>query len=412
MSYLLLALLASLPFVLPENASAEDGAPAPAPASRASVSVNAQLEAEVSGAAASAPSPESAILKALETSTGLGSPAASARKDPSAAPASPPVPKATPVAEEPLVRPVGEAAAVDQPAVNGANNAEAAKAGVANAPDASGSVAIPPTGNRPSLPPAPPVASADTPAVLPGVVATGSVGYQAAPPLAPAPQAADQQAGKRSNEIEVSDTDYNRFVFPHPAVQVVSPVGPPVVSEPLYMDGNRTALIRFSSYRWPIQLVFELEDGSVHEVLAKPAPIRGITKRIGGEDRRLREAARAESNAATEAAQAASGFAAAGDIELLEDFVIGNIPGNFEEWEELPPEVHFERFWAKPINVWTDGATTRVEAWRLIGRPGLAASIAPPQFYRPGVRAVQLEHDIVDGKTHPLMLIVLDDFQD
>lgn len=214
----------------------------------------------------------------------------------------------------------------------------------------------------------------------------------------PAPKAA------RPNEYEVSDTDYNRFVFPVPVTQIISPAGANLLSSPLYMAGNKHVLLRLAgSTNRPVQVVAELEDNTVQEFYLKPAPIRGVTREMGIREYRTRQVRDAE---VAEVASAASPSAA--DMRLLEKFSMGQIPSEFEDEAVLPPEVHFERFWVKPIAVWTNGGNTRVEAWRLIGRPGLAATVAPPQFYRPGVRAVLLENDVVDGRTHPLLLLVTD----
>lgn len=428
MSYLLAMLLAGLPLA----STSSDGV-----SMASGGSVNAVIDAEIKRAVPAAPvqdesapseqkavedqkgdapkdeTPEAAVLRALQTSSGVGvkapkiEPSRVEPKSETAAVTSAPPSASSGRSEAPGGRPSAEAVPRSvEPAV------------VGDEPLAAAAERLPP-------PPAAPQAQAGAirPAVIPqvelmpppiqGASHSAELRYAAAQPYASVPPAVVAPVvARRANEIEVSDTDFNRFVFPSPATQVVSPVGPPIVSDPLYMDGNRQALIKFAAYPTPIQMVFELEDGSVHEVFAKPAPIRGITRHVGGLDSRRRDAAAAVRQAETVQAQAESGFAGAADMALLEQFVLGNIPGNFEEWYELPPEVHFERFWAKPITVWTDGASTRVEAWRLIGRPGLAASIAPPQFYRPGVRAVLIEHDIVDGKTHPLMLVVLDDHQD
>lgn len=208
----------------------------------------------------------------------------------------------------------------------------------------------------------------------------------------------------RPNEYEISDTDYNRFVFPVAVAQVVSPAGANLLHPPLYMANNKHVLLRLASTtNRPVQVVAELEDGSVQEFFLKSAPIRGVVKEMG-----LREHRVASARAAEAAAASAAVAPSAVDMQLLERFVMGQIPPEFEEAPDLPPEVHFERFWVKPIAVWTNAGNTRVEAWRLVGRPGLAATVAPPQFYRPGVRAVMLENDVVDGKTHPLLLLVTD----
>lgn len=208
----------------------------------------------------------------------------------------------------------------------------------------------------------------------------------------------------RPSEYEISDTDYNRFVFPVPVAQVVSPAGANLLHPPLYMANNKHVLLRLaSSTNRPVQVVAELEDGSVQEFFLKSAPIRGVVKELGLREHRVASARAAEAAAASSAVAPS-----AADMQLLERFVMGQIPQDFEESSDLPPEVHFERFWVKPIAVWTNAGSTRVEAWRLVGRPGLAATVAPPQFYRPGVRAVMLENDVVDGKTHPLLLLVTD----
>lgn len=212
----------------------------------------------------------------------------------------------------------------------------------------------------------------------------------------------------RLNEYEVSDTDYNRFVFPVAVTQVISPAGANLLSPPLYMAGNKHVLLKLTgAANRPVQVVAELEDNTVQEFYLKPAPIRGITRELGVREYRSRQVRDSE---ASEAATAATPSAA--DMRLLEKFSTGQIPGDFEEEPNLPPEVHFERFWVKPIAVWSNGGNTRVEAWRLIGRPGLAATVAPPQFYRQGVRAVLLENDVVDGRTHPLLLLVTDNYEE
>lgn len=209
----------------------------------------------------------------------------------------------------------------------------------------------------------------------------------------------------RRNEIEVSDTDYNRFVFPAPIAKIISPAGADQLEAPQYMADNRHALLRLKpGASRPIQIIAELEDRTVQEFYIKPAPIRGITREIG----MLEHKSKQRREAAVAAGAAPQTAPSAADMAILEQFAAGQIPEEFEEEGYLSPEVHFERFWAKPIASWTNGGTARVEAWRLVGRPGLAATVAAPQFYRPGVRAVLIENDVVDGKTHPLLLLVTD----
>lgn len=407
--------------VTPAAALAQS-APAPAPTAPArNVSVNASIEADLkaaSSAAAPLPGPgggdAQAVLRALESSSGVSLPKKSA------------VPNSTAVGEEPLaaapnsnpVAPASASASSSPAAASVPATPKRPVAGPKAAPTQPGSIAAAQTdvaapasdGPAHPMPPAPPQPPAEA-VGLPVAAEPLSARYKAVTPSQPVQANARagiaQPAAAKANEFEVSDVDYNRLVFPAAVVQVTSPVGAPHISEPLYMSGNKHVLLRFSSSPRAIQTVFELEDGSVYELFLKPAPIRGVTREVGTDTSRRDKMRKQQSAEFAQAAEGA-GFAGAGDAELLESFSMGRIPAAFDELTELPPEVHFERFWAKPIAAWTDSVTTRVEAWRLVGRPGLAATVAPPQFYRPGVRAVLLENDTVDGRTHPLLLLVID----
>jgi hypothetical protein len=204
-------------------------------------------------------------------------------------------------------------------------------------------------------------------------------------------------------EVEVSDRDFNHFIFPSAIKQLVFPPNAAVVGKPVYLNDNTQALIEVQrGADKPIQMIVETESGRVTKLYLKPRPINGITYRVDG----AREAGpAAQANAVKAAAAAgASGSPHAEDIELLKRAVQGDIPSEFEPIA-LPRPTRFDRFTVVPLAGWSDGAR-RIMHFSLVAVPGKTAVVSDPQFYRPGISAVLLTGDHVDEAANPQLFVV------
>lgn len=202
----------------------------------------------------------------------------------------------------------------------------------------------------------------------------------------------------RPGEIEVSDRDFNHFIFASQIKQLVFPPGAAVVGKPVYLAENTQALVEVQrGADKPIQMIVETESGPVTKLYLKPRPIDGITYTAPG--------ARASAGqSAAKAPSQASGAPHAEDIEILKRAVQGDISSEFESIA-LPRPTRFDRFTVVPIAGWTDGAR-RIMQFSLVAVPGKTAVVSNPQFYRPGITAVLLTGDHVDEESNPQLFVV------
>lgn len=207
------------------------------------------------------------------------------------------------------------------------------------------------------------------------------------------------------NEVLVSDTDLNIFVFPSPIANgPILPAGVPLLGKPIYMANNTQVLLQFQKgYDKRIQMIVETEDGKVHKVYLKPRAIAGVTYRAdGARDARPEVAKRQEMGTTNPGGQPG---ARAEDIELLKRVVRGEIPAEFES-VALPKPTRFDKFTVVPLSGWTDNSTKKVMVFSLVAAPGQTAVVAPPQFYRQGINAVLLTGDHVSESTTPQLFVV------
>ena len=203
-------------------------------------------------------------------------------------------------------------------------------------------------------------------------------------------------------EVEVSDRDYNHFIFPSAITQLVFPPGSPIVGKPVYLNNNTQALVEIPrGADKPIQMIVETESGRVTKLYLKPRPINGITYRVDG----AREAPipSARSNRA-KSADGAPMAPHGEDVELLKRAVQGDIPSDFESIA-LPRPTRFDRFTVVPLAGWTNGSR-RILSFSLVAVAGKTAVVTDPQFYRAGITAVLLTGDHVDESTSPQLFVI------
>lgn len=203
-----------------------------------------------------------------------------------------------------------------------------------------------------------------------------------------------------ANEVVVSDRDWNHFIFPEKVVR--GPYFPdsapiPAGSKPVWLASNTQFLLQVQRGAGEVfQMVVETESGAVHKLYLKPSPVAGATFRVKG-------AAVAAARAAT-AQQQAAPPARADDVDLLKRLVVGDIPTDMET-AKLPAPVRFASFTAIPMAMW-EGGGRRVAVFNLVAVGGKTSTVAPPQFYRPGVSAVLLDGDQVAPGVAPTLFVL------
>ncbi len=203
--------------------------------------------------------------------------------------------------------------------------------------------------------------------------------------------------------VTVSDYEFNTFVFPHPIKKIFFPAGSPVEGRPVYLAENTQVMLQFTKgHTKPVQMVAELENGEVVTLRVAPRAVPGVAHAVNGaRSRTSRAPARVEGSEASQAA-APRGE----DIELLKQMMARNEPPAGFDPIKLPPPTRFDKFTVVPLAGWSDGASKRVLVFSLVGVPGQTAVVAPPQFYRPGITAVMLDGDVVDGQASPQLFVV------
>lgn len=210
----------------------------------------------------------------------------------------------------------------------------------------------------------------------------------------------------QSNEIIVSDRDYNHFVFNSPISQLLFPAGAPIEGEAQYLSNNTQVLVQFTrGSDKPFQMIVELENGEVHKEYLKARPVKGVFKKF---DSKLKNHSpntpRASENSVGQAEQVSAG---AKDIELLKRMLSGDLPGDFEN-VALPGITRFDKFTAIPLTGYSNGVK-RIFVFSLVAVPGQSAIVAPPMFYRQGITAVMLDGDTVNNEISPQLYVVEDE---
>lgn len=215
-----------------------------------------------------------------------------------------------------------------------------------------------------------------------------------------------------NSEVVVSDRDFNRFLFPSPATNIWFPGGVPV-SKPIYLSGNRAALIQVSSSSKPIQMIVELEDSTVATMYLRPEPITGIVYKVAGSKDNTR--ARTDQYVTMpdgSKAKAASFGSPSGpdgypsdDLTILQQMVRGEVPDGFDP-VAVPLISRFDKFSVVPMASWSDGTSKKLTVFGLVAVPGKIAVVAPPQFYRPGASVILIDGDSVSDKSSPRLFII------
>ncbi|WP_018234309.1 TraK domain-containing protein [Thioalkalivibrio thiocyanodenitrificans] len=203
--------------------------------------------------------------------------------------------------------------------------------------------------------------------------------------------------------IDISDREYNRVVFPVPFTDIIFPANAPLKSDPVPLGGNRSILFEVhQGVRQTVQMVVQLEDGTVHTLRMRPAAIPGVEHRVAGASDRPKTSAVDTSQSAMRSQSEEQRYL----LETFKRFVRGN-RDNFTRVETLPT-VEFDSFYAEPLEAWSNG-TDRMLIYKLVSK-GPRVVVASPQFYRSGVRAVQLEGgDVVSRRASPKLFILVDE---
>jgi len=203
--------------------------------------------------------------------------------------------------------------------------------------------------------------------------------------------------------VTVSDYELNTFAFPGPIKRVYFPAQSPVLGTPIYLADNSQVMLQFAKGTdKPVQMVTELVDGQVVQLRVQPRAVPGVVHSVNGARAKARPAAAAASGALDAAAATAP---RGEDIELLKQLVATQeAPQGFEP-VALPGLTRFDKFSVVPLSSWSDGSK-RVMVFSLVGVPGQASVVSPPQFYRPGITAVMVDGDVVDETNSPQLFVV------
>ena len=208
-----------------------------------------------------------------------------------------------------------------------------------------------------------------------------------------------------SGAVTVSDFEFNTFVFPDAIKRIFFPAGSPVVGKPVYLADNTQVMLQFTKgHTKPIQMVAELENSEVVTLRVAPRAVAGVTHAVNGA--RVKGSGKRAASAAS-TAEGAQGVAPRGeDIELLKQMIARNEPPSGYDPIKLPRPTRFDKFSVVPLAGWSDGSNKRILVFSLVAIPGQTAVVAPPQFYRPGITAVMLDGDVVDGQNSPQLFVV------
>lgn len=238
------------------------------------------------------------------------------------------------------------------------------------------------------------------------IAASASVASEdtsAVPPVLNDKPVAQSEGVTDSAVIAISDSEFNRIVFPRPFVDVVFPAKTPLKGKPLPLSGNRSVLFQVEpGSRSVIQMIVQLDDGSVRMLRLRPMPGPGVVHRVDG----ARDVLNSESGL-SEATETSTAPATRHLVDVFSRFMKGGEPDGFEPVANLAP-VDFPAFTAVPLESWSNG-TERMLVYRLTAKGSADVKVAPPQFYRKGVRAIQIEGDRIAPGVSPELFLLVDE---
>jgi hypothetical protein len=198
----------------------------------------------------------------------------------------------------------------------------------------------------------------------------------------------------------VSNSELNRFVFASPVKQALFPADVPA-SKPLYVAGNKEVLISFGPGMPDVaQMIVELTNGKVATFYLHSQKGPGAIVRYEGA-----RAGRAADASTASPSLGTSGSPGTQAVSLLAAVVRGEIPGGYEA-VATPATVAFDKFTVVPVSAWSDQGSTTIYAFQLIAAKGQSAAVSAPEFFKPGVLAVDVEGDTVDDAHSPMVYIV------
>ncbi len=213
----------------------------------------------------------------------------------------------------------------------------------------------------------------------------------------------EASSDQESSVVAISDSEFNRIVFPRPFVDVVFPAKTPIKGKPLPLSGNRSVLFQVEpGSRSVIQMIVQLDDGSVRMLRLRPMPGPGVVHRVDG----ARDVLNANPDDIA-SAESSGTPATAHLVDIFSRFMKGGEPDGFESVANLPP-VEFPAFTAVPLESWSNG-TERMLIYRLTAKGSVDVKVAPAQFYRKGVRAVQIEGDRIAAGVSPELFLLVDE---
>lgn len=211
---------------------------------------------------------------------------------------------------------------------------------------------------------------------------------------------AGYSAAAEAHTVVISDREFNRIVFRSPFKKVIFPPGAPLKGDPLPLSDNHSVLFQVEpGARGVIQMVVQLKDGNVETLRLEPAPVPGVVYRVDGAP---------DVASAPAAAAPAAGEQLPAPRDYLVETFRNVLTGNTGEFSPVEPfdRVQFDRFTAEPIQAFSNGAD-RMLVFQLTAREGMETPVAASQFYRRGVRAVQIEGEVVGPESSPHLYILV-----
>ena len=248
--------------------------------------------------------------------------------------------------------------------------------------------------------------------------ATGATAAPAGGPVLTATTSLSTVAGESgniaTNEIlAVSMREFNRFVFPEPALHVYftdnAPLPETKDAAPKWLNGNRMLLVQFTQKtKKPVQMVIPLQSGRVLTLRVNAQDVPGQIIRVDGA-KDVPDAPVAAKPAPMPELPGANGFVSPHEysLELLKTVARGIIPEGYRAMP-MPAPVQFDKFLAVPVAAYTDDASRNIYVTQLHGTTRAPVTISPTQFYRPGVLSVAVDGTEISENSYPTVLIVED----
>lgn len=213
--------------------------------------------------------------------------------------------------------------------------------------------------------------------------------------------------------VSISTKEYNTFKFTEPFSQVIFPPGAPLDSDVVPLSKKTAFLVKLKKgTKESTQMIVHFKSGQIMSFRLTPDDdipggfVNITVPKLSGPLAEKKKAKKKEPQ------YEPRNYRIDRIVNIFKSFNSAQkgvvAPEGFAS-SNMPKAIRFKQFLAKPMGAWSDGEY-RMLVFNLEAKKGVRSVIAPPQFYRRGVVAIELNGgDLVDARHSPNLMILFDE---